>query len=124
LGHIPKGAILDFTWVFDACARLQILSAPPLSQVFVEEAVASGIEKLKMQARAAVGDVPFAAMFPDDIFDCPRAEPLSLLRGAQRPSYRAHPLLHVQAANLIFHSVRVLRMVPCGGHRPSMATSL
>jgi len=38
----------------------------------VAQAAPLGLGHAVLQARAAIGDAPFAVMLPDDIFDCPR----------------------------------------------------
>lgn len=66
----------------------------------VEQVEPLGLGHAVLQARAAVGDEPFAVMLPDDIFDCPRPCLGQLLEVAERRDAPAVALLKVARSDI------------------------
>ena len=66
----------------------------------VEQERPLGLGHAVLQARAAVGDEPFAAMLPDDIFDCSRPCLRQLLDGAERVEGPVVALLRVARSEI------------------------
>ncbi|HUY28263.1 MAG TPA: UTP--glucose-1-phosphate uridylyltransferase [Candidatus Binataceae bacterium] len=61
----------------------------------VEQAQPLGLGHAVLQARAAIGDEPFAVMLPDDIFDCPRPCLAQMIAAAESTNAPVVALLKV-----------------------------
>lgn len=72
----------------------------PVKITAAEQAEPLGLGHAVLQARKAVGDEPFAAMLPDDIFDCPRPCLRQLLDAAEKTDSPVVALLKVARSEI------------------------
>lgn len=72
----------------------------PVKIVTAEQRQPLGLAHAVLQARAAVGNEPFAVMLPDDIFDCQRPCLRQLLDAADRQAAPVVALLRVARSEL------------------------
>lgn len=79
----------------------------------VEQKEPLGLGHAVLQARDAVGDEPFAAMLPDDIFDCPRPCLRQLLDVAEKKNSPVVALLTVARDEIPKYGV--VKAKPVGG---------
>ncbi len=72
----------------------------PVKITPAEQAEPLGLGHAVLQARKAIGDEPFAAMLPDDIFDCPRPCLRQLLDAAENNDAPVVALLKVERSEI------------------------
>ena len=72
----------------------------PVKITPAEQAEPLGLGHAVLQARKAIGDEPFAAMLPDDIFDCPRPCLRQLLDAAEKNDAPVVALLKVERSEI------------------------
>jgi UTP--glucose-1-phosphate uridylyltransferase len=72
----------------------------PVKITPAEQVEPLGLGHAVLQARKAVGDEPFAAMLPDDIFDCPRPCLRQLLDAAEKNDSPVVALLKVARSEI------------------------
>ncbi len=75
-------------------------SNSPAKITIAEQSKPLGLGHAVLQAREAVGDAPFAAMLPDDIFDCPRPCLRQLLDAAETRDAPVVALLRVARSEI------------------------
>jgi UTP--glucose-1-phosphate uridylyltransferase len=74
-----------------------------------------GLGHAVLSARAAIGDEPFAAILPDDIFDCPRPCLRQLLEVAEPADAPTVALLRVPRSELSKYGIAAVK--PAGSRR-------
>ncbi len=83
----------------------------PAKITIAEQSKPLGLGHAVLQARAPVGDAPFAVMLPDDIFDCPRPCLRQLLDAAEHRDAPVVALLKVARSEISKYGIADARPV-------------